>query len=95
MGGEDYFGESISKTIYNIFVNKLHNRKIKEKILSEREEEIVKLFSEGLTYNQIGEQLFISPRTVETHKRNIMKKLELNSTVDLVKYAIINKLIVL
>jgi len=91
--GEEYFGDSISKTIYNIFVKKVNTNSNVENVLSDREVEIIKLFSDGMTYSEIGEKLFISPRTVETHKRNIMRKLELNSSVELVKYAIKNKII--
>ena len=92
--GEEYFGDSISKTIYNIFINKT-NKKELNSALSDREIEIIKLFSDGMTYIEIGEKLFISPRTVETHKRNIMKKLNLTTSVDLVKYAIKNNIITL
>ena len=47
---------------------------------------------EGLTNKEIAEKLFISVRTVDSHKNNIMQKLNLKSSVDLVKYAIKNKL---
>lgn len=90
--GEEYFGDSISKTIYNIFMCKTKTKEAKKE-LSEREIEIILHFSNGLTFNEIGEKLFISPRTVETHKRNIMKKLNINTSVDLVKFAIKNKII--
>jgi DNA-binding NarL/FixJ family response regulator len=61
--------------------------------LTERETEVLKLFAEGLTYKEIGYKLFISPRTVETHKNNILTKLELHSVVELVKFAIKHQLI--
>lgn len=56
--------------------------------LSKREIEIVKFLAEGLTSNQIASSLHISPYTVKTHRKNILKKLELNSTVDLTSKAI-------
>ncbi len=56
--------------------------------LTVREHEILKLLAEGLTYKKIGEKLFISPRTVETHKNNILKKLGLRTLKEMVKYAI-------
>lgn len=62
--------------------------------LTEREISILKLFCEGLTYKEIGRRLFISPRTVETHKKNILEKLRLKSTADMVKYAFHNRLII-
>lgn len=61
--------------------------------LSEREEEVLLLFAEGFSYKSIGEQLNISPRTVESHKNNILSKLDLYSVVDMVKYAIKHSLI--
>jgi two-component system, NarL family, response regulator NreC len=55
--------------------------------LTEREREILKLVAEGYTNNQIGERLFISPKTVDTHRTHIMDKLNLHSRAELVKYA--------
>jgi DNA-binding NarL/FixJ family response regulator len=54
---------------------------------------VLKLFAEGLTYKEIGDKLFISPRTVETHKNNILNKLEMKSVVEMIKYAIKHELI--
>jgi len=53
----------------------------------------VKLIAEGYINKEIAERLSISIRTVDSHKTNIMQKLELKSAVDLVKYAIKEKLI--
>lgn len=60
--------------------------------LTEREIEILKLFCDGYTYREIGLKLFISPRTVESHKENILAKLQLNSKAEMIKYATRNKL---
>lgn len=54
--------------------------------LTTREQEIVRMLAEGMATKEISSKLFISPKTVENHKSNIMRKLELSSTVDLVKY---------
>jgi DNA-binding NarL/FixJ family response regulator len=56
--------------------------------LGPREREIVQLLAEGYTSPEIGQRLHISARTVETHRRNIMKKLGLHSVAELTKYAI-------
>jgi len=56
--------------------------------LSQREVQIVKLLAEGKTAPGIAAELNISPNTVDVHRRNIMKKLELHNVVDLTKYAI-------
>ena len=61
--------------------------------LTDREVTVIKAFSNGLTYKEIGAQLNISPRTVETHKRNILAKLKMHSTADMVKYAYRNNLL--
>ena len=56
--------------------------------LSKREIEILKLIVNGSSNKEIGETLFISPKTVETHRNNIMKKLDVHNTASLVKKAI-------
>ena len=56
--------------------------------LTNREQEIFRLLAEGLKIKDIADKLFISPKTVENHKTNIMSKLNLHSTLDLVRYAI-------
>jgi DNA-binding NarL/FixJ family response regulator len=56
--------------------------------LTPRERQIVKLIAEGRSSKEIGDLLFISPRTVENHRANIMEKLNIKRVVDLVKYAI-------
>lgn len=61
--------------------------------LSARELEILKLICEGLSPKEIGETLFLSHRTVETHKKNIMDKLEVNSVSKLIVTAIKNNII--
>jgi DNA-binding NarL/FixJ family response regulator len=62
-------------------------------LLSSREVEVLKLIAHGLSNTDIGEKLFISANTVKSHRENIMKKLELHNVVELVRYAIDNKLI--
>lgn len=57
-------------------------------VLSDREIEIFDLLVKGLQYQEIGEQLFISHKTVEKHKRNILEKLELDSIQELVLLAV-------
>ncbi len=92
--GESYYSIGIQPTLFQSFTN---NAKAKtdnnDGLLTSREIDVLKLIVEGLSLKQVGEQLFISKRTVETHKKNILEKLELKTTVDLVKYAILNGVI--
>jgi len=57
-------------------------------VLSERELEIITHIAEGFTNNQIAEKLFISPHTVNTHRKNILQKLGANNTAAIVMYAV-------
>lgn len=61
--------------------------------LTEREVDILKLIAEGLSNKEIGDKLFISHRTVDTHRTNLMKKLEVHNIAGLIKFAIKNGMI--
>lgn len=60
--------------------------------LSEREKDVVKLICQEYTNNEIGEKLFISPRTVESHRQRILEKIGAKNTVGIVVYAIVNNI---
>lgn len=60
--------------------------------LSEREKDVVKLICKEFTNNEIAEKLFISPRTVESHRQRILEKIGAKNTVGIVIYAIINNI---
>ena len=64
----------------------LHDRA--SPILSTREREVVKLYAEGFTTRHIAENLYISVKTVESHRSHIMKKLNINSVAEMTRYAI-------
>jgi DNA-binding NarL/FixJ family response regulator len=61
--------------------------------LSDREKEITSLIAEGMSNTEIGEKLFISARTVDTHRANIMKKLEIKNLAGLIRFAISSGLV--
>jgi DNA-binding NarL/FixJ family response regulator len=61
--------------------------------LTKRELEIIVLIAEGHTNNSIGEKLFISERTVDTHRTNLMRKLGVNNVAGIIRYAYSNKLV--
>lgn len=56
--------------------------------LSSREREVLQLLAEGLSSPEIGKRLYVATSTVETHRRNVMRKLGIHSVADLTKYAI-------
>ena len=82
----------LSSDINTILVKGLHGEG-EQKLLTEREREILKLISQEYTNRQIAEELFISERTVETHRKNIFRKTGTNNMVGLIKYAYANNLI--
>ena len=89
--GEEYFSKPISDIIMKSYVKKIKEAEDisqKDNALSSREIEILRLFVEGFTNAEIADKLFISQRTVESHKNHIMHKMGFKSTVDMVKYAI-------
>ncbi len=97
-GGYEYYSKSISTAILRSYMsNNGSNGEAKKerdlKCLSTREKEVLKHFVDGLGNQEIAEQLFISVRTVESHKTNIMQKLQLKTAIDLVKFAIRNNMI--
>lgn len=83
--GKKYYSHEVSITI----INSLHKKsKDKGNELSVREMEILSLIAAGLTNKEVGEKLFISARTVESHRRNILDKLDFKNTAEMIRYAI-------
>lgn len=62
-------------------------------VLTTREREVLVLIAEGLTNPQIAERLFVSPHTVDSHRKNLLTKFEVNNTAGLIKWAAKNGLI--
>jgi len=97
--GEEYFADSISNVILKSYIKKAKTDITaldeNENLLSKREIEVLRLFGEGMTNQEIADKLFISIRTVESHKNHIMARLELKTTVDLLKFAIKNNIVML
>ena len=85
--GHSYFSKNISKTIFeNTDKEKTLQTNLSELSVTCREMEVLKYLSEEMTNKEIATQLFISPRTVETHKRNLMQKLKVRNAVGLAKF---------
>ena len=85
-------GVYLSNDINKILITNLQNPD-EGRLLTDREREIVKLIAKEYSNKDIAEELFISERTVETHRKNIFKKTGTNSLVGLIKFAYANNLI--
>lgn len=82
-----YISSEIESIDLELLKNKSICRPIKNSILSKRETEILKMIARGNTSKQIAKELFISWKTVEKHRRNIMKKLDIHNVAALTRYA--------
>jgi len=87
--GKTYFSQQVHKVILNKYKRGVVKKKERHEDikLTAREIEIVKLIDDGLTSVQMADKLFISPRTVETHRANLMKKFAVKNSIELVKKA--------
>lgn len=86
-------GERVfSRSILNLLEGRVQEQKSDQPsvTLTKREEEIVTLVAKGLTSQDIAKKLFISPRTVETHRARIMDKLGVNNAAGLVRFALLH-----
>ena len=89
--GKKYYGRELMDTIFKDH-QKQKQKKIKKIILSKREQEVVRLIARGHTTQEVSDKLFISYYTVETHRKNILAKLQLRNSTQLVRYALDNGL---
>lgn len=93
--GGIFFNEAIMKLVFEDFYSHEKLKKVTKlpDELTKREYEILGLVANGKTNKEVAELLFISIKTVETHKTHILEKLGLRNTAELIKYAIKNKII--
>ena len=86
--GQNVFSSEVTMSLAGKAVEKnVHGTEVE---LTEREIEILILIAEGLSSKQIGEKLFISPRTVDTHRTNLMNKLDIHNIAGLIRFALKN-----
>jgi two-component system response regulator NreC len=89
VSGKTYLSPSISDVVVNGYLHRLSKAEAaSSNILSDREREVLQMIAEGKTTKQIALKLHISVKTVETHRRKIMSKLNVFSVAELTKYAI-------
>jgi DNA-binding NarL/FixJ family response regulator len=93
MNGEKYISPEISNNLFIHLNDRSINTPVTETHLTKREIEIIKYIADGLTNNEIASKLFLSTVTVDTHRKNILAKLQLKNTASLVKYAAEHKLL--
>jgi DNA-binding NarL/FixJ family response regulator len=100
MRGERYFNEAITKLVFEDFYTnektdkgEKQERKKLSGDLTKREYEVLEWVAQGKSNKEVADHLFISVKTVETHKMHILEKLGLKNTAEVVKYAIKNKII--
>jgi DNA-binding NarL/FixJ family response regulator len=94
--GERYFNDAVKKLIFEDFyaLEKLkHPKRALPNHLTKREAEVLSLIASGKSNKHVAEELFISVKTVETHKTHILIKLGLNNNSELIRYAIKNKIV--
>lgn len=89
--GDYYMDTSVSQQVVRKIAHITPKKSISEpsgyEVLTPREQEILALLAEGLSCSKVSERLYISQKTVENHRANIMRKLGLHNSVELVRYA--------
>ncbi|MCS6821411.1 MAG: response regulator transcription factor [Microscillaceae bacterium] len=88
MNGEKYYSQSVSQIIIQNMMNKNASYN-----LSAREREVLEMLVKGYSHKEIAEKLFISSKTVDNHRANILRKLNLRNNADLVRFSLENKLV--
>ena len=91
--GRAFFSPEVSKSVVDAYRDAskaagMEPTSTSSKVLTSREREILQLIAEGYTSKEIAKQLYISLKTVETHRQNIMQKLDIHNIAGLTRYAI-------
>jgi DNA-binding NarL/FixJ family response regulator len=95
MAGEQFFSPGVSGIIVDRFLTRNREEEVGERKadtpampLTKREVEILRLITQGMTNRMIADELYLSVRTVNTHRTNLMQKLDIHDTATLVQYAL-------
>lgn len=98
ISGENYFSPEVSNIMMSRFMNEKSETLRRSTpnfnvTLTKRETEIIRMIANEMTNSEIAGELNISPRTVDTHRRNLLQKLDVKNTAGLVRYALQNDII--
>jgi DNA-binding NarL/FixJ family response regulator len=91
--GKSYFSPEVSVTLLSVFTQAQRPNNQNLHSLTQRETEVLRMIAQELSNQEIADRLFISVRTVDTHRRNILEKIQAKNTAGMVKYAIQHQLI--
>jgi len=87
--GQRYLSPKVTSAVVDEYVRRLGGDRPKAmSVLTNREREVLQLLAEGRTTKQIARRLHVSPKTIETHRRQLMQKLDLHSVAELTKFAV-------
>lgn len=93
--GRPFFSPVIAQTLLEDYMRRLQQQNLKDSydLLTDREKEVLQLLAEGKSNKEVASLLSLSLYTVETHRSNLMQKLNLHSTAEIVLYAVRKKII--
>jgi two-component system, NarL family, response regulator NreC len=91
--GEQYLSPKVLKGVMNRFVNSSSEAKTRYDLLSDREREVLVMLAEGASLKEVATQLNLSVKTIDAHKCNLMRKLDLHDRSELIRYAVRKKLV--
>ena len=88
--GKAFFSPAISKMLVEDYMRQMRERAVEDsfELLTTREREVLQLFAEGQSNKEVATRLGLSTYTVETHRSNILQKLNLHSSAELILYAV-------
>lgn len=94
--GKSYFSPAVSGVLAEEYMAQLHERGLTDSydLLTDREREVLQLLAEGRSNKEVAALLDVGLSTIETHRANLMQKLNLHSTAEIVLYAVRKRLIV-
>ena len=94
--GKSFFSPSVSALLVDEYMQQLQERGLTDSydLLTDREKEVLQLLAEGRSNKEVAAMLDLGVSTIETHRANLMQKLNLHSTADIVLYAVRKRLIV-